>query len=64
LEEDVKRFGCSLSEVPRLVHPDAVGVSLVKLVDEYYWVTKTLGYKVPTKEQVGKWLSWMPDNRS
>jgi hypothetical protein len=64
LEEDVKRLGYSLNEVPQLVHSGAVNVSLVKLVDEYYWVTKTLGYTVPTREQVDKWLSWMPDNRS
>jgi hypothetical protein len=63
LEEDVKRCGHSLSKVPQLVHPDAVNdVSLVKLVDEYYWVTKTLGSKVPSKERVGDWLRWMPDN--
>lgn len=64
LEEDVKRLGYSLNEVPQLVHSGAVNVSLVKLVDEYYWVTKTLDYKVPTREQAVKWLSWMPDNRS
>jgi hypothetical protein len=63
LEEDVKRLDHSLSEVPQLVHPGAVNnVSLVKLVDEYYWVTKTVGSKVPTKKQVGDWLSWMPDS--
>ncbi len=60
LEEDVKRLGHSLNQVPQLVHCGAVNASLVKLVDEYYWVTKTLGYKVPTREQADKWLSWMP----
>lgn len=64
LEEDVKRLGYSLNAVPQLVHSGAVNVSLVKLVDEYYWVTKTVGYKVPTREQADKWLRWMPDNRS
>jgi hypothetical protein len=64
LEEDVKRLGYSLNAVPQLVHSGADNVSFVKLVDEYYWVTKTLGYKVPTREQADKWLRWMPDNRS
>jgi hypothetical protein len=61
LEEDVKRFGYSLNKVPQLVYSGAVNIcSLAKLVDEYYWVTKTLGCKVPTREQADKWLSWMP----
>ena len=60
LEKDVERLGYSLNEVPQLVHSAAVDVSLVKLVDEYYFVTKTLGYNVPTREQADKWLSWMP----
>jgi hypothetical protein len=60
LKKDVERLGRSLSEVPHLVHSGDDPVSLVKLVDEYYLVTKTLGYKVPTREQADKWLSWMP----
>ena len=64
LEEDVRRLDHSLNHVPQLVHSRADSASLVKLADEYYWVTKTLGYTVPTREQAEKWLKWMPDNRS
>jgi hypothetical protein len=63
LEEDVKRLGFSLNEVPQLVHADCK-VSLVKLVDEFHWVTKTVGHGIPTREQAEKWLSWMPHDRS
>ena len=63
LEVDVTRLGCSLGGVPQLVHRGA-GVSLVKLVDEYYWTTITLGYAVPTREGIDEWLTWMPNDRS
>ena len=60
---DVTRLGLPLGGVPQLVHPGS-GVSLVKLVDEYYWTTITLGYVVPTREEIDKWLRWMPNDRS
>jgi hypothetical protein len=63
LEVDVTRLGCSLGGVPQLVHRGS-GVSLVKLVDEYYWTTITLGYVVPTREGIDEWLTWMPNDRS
>jgi len=63
LEADVTRLGLSLGGVPQLVHPGS-GVSLVKLVDEYYWTTITLGYVVPTRGDLAKWLGWMPNDRN
>jgi len=63
LEADVKRLGLSLGDVPQLVHP-GFDVSLVKLVDEYYWTTMTREDTVPTRGDLAKWLGWMPDNRS
>jgi hypothetical protein len=62
LEVDVTRLGLPLGGVPQLVHPGS-GVSLVKLVDEYYWTTITLDYVVPTRGDLEKWLGWMPGQR-
>lgn len=56
LEADAKRHDYPLSN---LIHgPDG---SLMKLVDEYYWVTLTLGHNVPTRNEFGQWLGWMPN---
>lgn len=57
LEEDLARLGHSLSEVPQLVHGS--GGSLVKLVDEYYWVTVTDSHVIPTRAELEEWLRWM-----
>lgn len=54
LKEDVDRLGHSLSEVPELVKCDAY--SLVKIIDQYKYVTITLKYRVPTREVFEAWL--------
>ena len=43
----------------QLVHPGS-DVSLVKLVDEYYWTRITRGCVVPSRGDLDKWLDWMP----
>jgi hypothetical protein len=56
LENDAKRLGYSLTNIPQLVEkPD---YSLVKLVDEYYWMTKTRGYTIPTRTELEQWHRW------
>jgi len=60
LEVDVTRLGYSLNDVSQLV--SSSGVSLVKLVDEYYWITITYGHRVPTSDELDQWLRW--NNRS
>src|ERR1017187_2686990 len=57
LDVDVARLGHSLSEVSKLVHGS--GGSLVKLVDEYYWVTITDGHALPTRDDLEQWLRWI-----
>jgi hypothetical protein len=57
LEADAARLGHRLSDVSQLVHSS--GGSLVKLVDEYYWVTITAGHVLPTRHEVEQWLTWM-----
>jgi hypothetical protein len=54
LEADANRLGYSLSGIPQLVgRPD---YSLVKLVDQFYWMTITGGYTVPTRADLEQWL--------
>jgi hypothetical protein len=57
LERDVARLGYSLSDVSRLVH--GAGASLVKLVDEYHWVTITEGLVPPSRNDLEDWLHWI-----
>lgn len=56
LEVDVNPLGYSLSDVSQLVQRP--GVSLVKLVDEYYWITITCGHVVPAQNDLEQWLGW------
>jgi len=58
LEEDVRRLKYSLSDVPQLVRRS--GASLVKLADEYYWITITSRHMVPTRDEFQQWLQWIP----
>jgi hypothetical protein len=60
LKQDVERLKCSLTDVPELVkhHKESYDISLVKLVDEYYWMTIIKGYKTPGRDQLEQWLGW------
>ncbi len=62
LKEDVDQLeGLSLSKVPELL--EHKGYSLVKLIDEYKYVTITQKRKIPTREVLDTWfrLSVRPD---
>lgn len=56
LENDANRLGYSLTHIPQLV--EKPNYSLVKLVDEYYWITKTREYTFPTRTELQQWLRW------
>jgi hypothetical protein len=56
LRVDAARFDILLSEVP--VHVGRPDSSLPKLVDEYFWVTKTQRYKPPDSETIREWAKW------
>lgn len=64
LEQDIKRLNhslslnYSLSDVPELVRRE--GASLVKLIDEYYWTGMPRGHAAPARDELAKWLRWMP----
>lgn len=60
LKQDVERLRFSLTDVPELVkhHKESYDISLVKLVDEYYWITITKGYKAPDRDELEQWLGW------
>jgi hypothetical protein len=58
LEQDVRRLKRSLTDVAQLVQRS--GASLVKLVDEYYWITISSSHAVPTRDELEQWLSWIP----
>jgi hypothetical protein len=57
LEMDVTRLTHSVADVPRLVQRS--GATLVKLVDEYYWITITKGHVIPTRNDLEQWLRWI-----
>ncbi len=56
LEQDAQRFHLSLREVPRQIGRDQN--SLIKVADEYAWVTITLGHQIPDCNQLELWLRW------
>jgi hypothetical protein len=58
LKADAARLGFSVDDVPSLV--ENAEDSLVKVVDEFYWITITVGHKIPTKDVIERWLEWMP----
>jgi len=56
LEQDVKRLKYSLADVPMLVKRQ--GSSLIKLMDEFFWITITSGHTIPRRDELTTWLSW------
>jgi hypothetical protein len=59
LQRDAKQLGYSLIQVPQLVNrvERSYDISLVKLVDEYFWMTITSGHKVPDRNQLKRMAS-------
>ncbi len=56
LETECKEYGISLAELPELLGRSSS--SLVKLVDEYNWVTITRGCLPPTLDELETWYQW------
>lgn len=62
LEAEVIGLGHCLADVPHLVQgPHLVDGdrSLVKLVDEFHWITITGKHVVPTRDVLEQWLRWI-----
>src|SRR5271157_6411245 len=61
LKHGVERLGYSLTDFPKLVpklvkhHEESHDISLVKLVDEYYWTRITNRHEVPGRDQLNEW---------
>ena len=51
-----ERHGHKLSELPTLVKRPRS--TLVKLIDEYLWVTITNKCKAPTNQVLEQWMEW------
>jgi hypothetical protein len=54
LLEEAERHG--IADIPREV-ARAEGRTLVRLLDEYHWITITEGHQVPDREELARWLS-------
>jgi len=56
LERECVAYGIALAELPELLGRSSS--SLVKLVDEYNWVTITRGCLPPTLDELETWYQW------
>ncbi|MEA3311356.1 MAG: hypothetical protein U9Q76_03965, partial [candidate division WOR-3 bacterium] len=57
LELECKKYGFSLSELPKKLQTKGDDILTVpKLLDEYYWLTITQGYSIPTLQILKGWL--------
>jgi hypothetical protein len=56
LELECDKFGMNLQNLP--VSMGRHGSSLVKLVDEFFWVTITRGCALPDKRLLDRWAGW------
>jgi hypothetical protein len=48
--------GVEIAELPALV--ERANSTPPKLIDEYYWVTITRGFKPPPRETLDRWCAW------
>jgi len=53
---DASRFDIRDSQIPEKV--ERKGATLVKLTDEYYWITLTKKHAPPSPEQLSQWSKW------
>jgi len=53
---DASRFDIRESQIPEKV--ERKGATLVKLTDEYYWITLTKKHAPPSPEQLSQWSKW------
>ncbi len=54
--EDARRHGLAPYQIPDAI--DRPGVSVPKLIDEFYWVTITNGVRLPAPDELSKWCRW------
>jgi hypothetical protein len=53
---DAAKYGVSRSQLPAVIgHSES---TLPKIVDEYFWVTITLGFAVPKVSDLQTWTRW------
>ena len=55
--DDARRHGIDEKNIPEVVGRE--GRSLVKLIDEYHWVTITKGSEPPNRDEVLRWAQWV-----
>ncbi len=56
LQQVARQAGVEVAELPALLgRPESPPP---KLIDEYYWVTITRGFKPPAREELSTWLAW------
>jgi hypothetical protein len=56
LSADARRFDITDSQIPERV--ERPGATLVKLTDEYYWITWTKNHAPPSPAQLSHWSKW------
>lgn len=57
LERECVKYGFELSDLPNRLGRGKS--SIVKLVDEYFWITITNKCPIPTKTEISLWESWL-----
>jgi hypothetical protein len=55
---DARRFDIRDSQIAEKVGRE--GATLVKLTDEYYWITLTKDHAPPSPAQLTQWSKWAP----
>ena len=53
---DAANYGVSRSQLPAIIGRSES--TLPKIVDEYFWVTITLGFAVPKVSDLQTWTRW------
>jgi hypothetical protein len=57
LEEECIKNGFQLLDLPNRLGKG--NSSILKLVDEYFWITITNKFPIPTKTEISLWASWL-----
>jgi|SRR5208283_2945543 len=57
LVEDANR--CGIADIPKAVG-GAAHDTLAKLLDEYHWITISVGHQIPLPSELERWTSWHP----
>lgn len=57
LNKDCHRNGFGLTDLP--VKLGRIGFSVVKLVDEFFWITISRKCSIPSDSELKRWVSWL-----